>query len=495
MQEFFGEHVRRGRRSLRLATVVGVVGVGLLVSACGNLLDVGSGVACVVRADGIPTCFGTNGSSQAGQSASAEAAPAPVVLPRGAGAGDISVGMGNPNGQATTCAVVGRTLPQSQVRCWGDDSSGQLGRGTAGTSSATPVRVPVKGGVSSVGVGAAFACVIASAQGVTCWGENAVGQLGDRATGVLGPALVPGASWGSDTSPDLLAVGAAHACAGTNETISCWGAGTTGQLGNGGSTNSAAPQRASLPKGLSIVALSAGGDTTCAIGRREGSPQEAWCWGSTVASAVPKRVDLGTWEPLGISIGLAHICVLSDGGTVWCWGANASGQLGTGTTTPSSVPVQVRGVKATIVAAGADSTCASTRAGKLRCWGANASGQLGVAPAALGSSLTPATVPGINDLRSPIAKKVVVRGGAQVGATLKVQTPAWPYAASYGYTWQRRGADGVWEDLPRRAASLRLTRGLAGATVRATVSGANVWTETGRAMGTMRSSAPIVVRG
>lgn len=79
--------------------------------------------------------------------------------------------------------------------------------------------------------------------------------------------------------------------------------------------------------------------------------------------------------------GDAHTCALKNG-TVWCWGANGYGQLGNGTTTASSTPVQVSGITtATAVAAGGNSSighsCALLDSGTVQCWGVNSSGQLG----------------------------------------------------------------------------------------------------------------------
>jgi alpha-tubulin suppressor-like RCC1 family protein len=65
-------------------------------------------------------------------------------------------------------------------------------------------------------------------------------------------------------------------------------------------------------------------------------------------------------------------------GSVWCWGANGSGQLGNGSTAPSLVPVQVSsGVLFASVDAGAQHTCALDRAGAAYCWGSGLDGALG----------------------------------------------------------------------------------------------------------------------
>ena len=73
---------------------------------------------------------------------------------------------------------------------------------------------------------------------------------------------------------------------------------------------------------------------------------------------------------------LADHCVLTNAGTVECWGDNGDGQLGNGTTTNWYTPVSgLSGVMS--VAAGLDDTCVLTNAGTVECWGFNAYGQLG----------------------------------------------------------------------------------------------------------------------
>jgi alpha-tubulin suppressor-like RCC1 family protein len=81
---------------------------------------------------------------------------------------------------------------------------------------------------------------------------------------------------------------------------------------------------------------------------------------------------------LSVSAGAEHTCALSNGGSIYCWGSNRSGQLGTGSGDQSAFAVRVRGTERyAAVTAGGQHACALDAEGRLYCWGANQRGQLG----------------------------------------------------------------------------------------------------------------------
>lgn len=132
---------------------------------------------------------------------------------------------------------------------------------------------------------------------------------------------------------------------------------------------------------LSLAALSA----TSSPARADGNE------GGTVVNPANRT------QQAKISAGDGHTCaVIGTASTLWCWGDNTYGQLGNGTTTSSTTPVQVVGLSGvTAVSAGGQHTCALLADGAPRCWGRNNFGQLGngMSPAVSAVPMTPGGPP------------------------------------------------------------------------------------------------------
>ncbi len=192
-----------------------------------------------------------------------------------------------------------------------------------------------------------------------------------------------------ELAPSALAVGEGDACVLLDGAVKCWGRNIWGSLGDGtGQDRSVAVPVIGLPAG--VVAISAGAAHTCAL-LPQGSVK---CWGynfygqlgngesgnavQNIFSPVPIDV-IGLSGAVAISAGSGHVCAVTSSNGLKCWGDNAFGQLGDGTTTLRDRPVDVIGLSSgvTAVAAGGNFTCALTDAGAVKCWGSNAQGQLG----------------------------------------------------------------------------------------------------------------------
>jgi alpha-tubulin suppressor-like RCC1 family protein len=272
------------------------------------------------------------------------------------------------------------------VSCWGLNANGQLGDGTT-TDRLTPV--PVSGlssGVAAVAAGSRHSCALTTAGAVKCWGQNgSSGALGD---GTTIDRLTPVAVTGLSSGVKAIAAGAEHSCAlKTSGAVVCWGLNNRGQIGDGTSGNN---RLTPVPvSGLSsgVAAISIGFEFSCAL-RTAGA---VLCWGSNSNGRLgdgTNAFDRLTPTPVvGLSAGVAaistsqnaHSCAVTTAGAVRCWGFNGAGQLGDGTTidrlTSVAVPSLSSGVAS--VAAGGSHSCAVTTTGAARCWGNNFAGRLG----------------------------------------------------------------------------------------------------------------------
>ncbi len=117
------------------------------------------------------------------------------------------------------------------------------------------------------------------------------------------------------------------------------------------------------------------------------------CVNGSCVSPADMTVVLAS-TPTVIACGANHTCALLASGGVMCWGANNSGQLGNGTNTDSSVPVNVSGISTAIaLSAGTTFSCAVLADGSVKCWGDNYYGELGTGTNT--SSNTPVSVTGV----------------------------------------------------------------------------------------------------
>jgi alpha-tubulin suppressor-like RCC1 family protein len=349
-------------------------------SAAGDVTAVAAGDfhTCALTSEGGIKCWGENRWGQLGDGTTTNSnTPVDVA---GLGSGVVAIAAGRQH----TCAMT----TAGGVQCWGRNAEGQLGDGTTDPSvgRTTPVDVAGLGsGVDAISAGRSHTCAVTTAGGVKCWGLNNRGQLGDgTTTDRLTPTDVPGLGSGVTA----IAAGRQHTCAITTAGgLKCWGHNPWGQLGDDRSCGFICPTPVDV-SGLTsgVAAVAAGDDHTCALTTAGGLK----CWGvnnfGQLGDGRPTNSFTPVFDVLGLTSGVAavaagddHSCALTTAGGVKCWGWNFYGQLGDGTTTDRPTPVDASGLTSGVdaIAAGWAHTCAVTTAGGVTCWGENSDGQLG----------------------------------------------------------------------------------------------------------------------
>lgn len=239
-----------------------------------------------------------------------------------------------------TCALSG-----GMVTCWGRNDQGQQGTGTPNDSGVTPgvitspAAVNGVSGATHIGLGDQFTC-IASANDVKCFGNNSFGQLargGDAGQPPFSTTVT--ATQGLTMVDDVVKSNGSHECVLLGGAAKCWGRNHIGQAIPGpGTLSLTAP--VSVTGLAGAIAIAPGSKHTCALIGDGGIVQ---CWGLNDHGQTGEMIsdpEAGTYVPTavgGIKNALAvasgwgdFSCAVVQGGAVWCWGANFEGQLGRG---------------------------------------------------------------------------------------------------------------------------------------------------------------------
>jgi hypothetical protein len=315
------------------SVAVQVTGLSSGVAALASTMD----FTCALTASGAVRCWGKGLSGQLGNGQEDDS-PVPVEV-----AGLTSPAVSIASGANHACVV----LDTGAVRCWGDNNNGQLGDGS-NVASLHPVDVTGfgSGGVAVAG-GGLHTCAVTSSGSVRCWGDNTFGQLGNASTT---DSLIPVDVQGLSSGAVVVTTGDFHSCALTSAgAVRCWGDNDFGQIGATGTQYSLTP--VDVPGlGSGVIALEAGYKHTCAV-LDSGAVR---CWGSNEDGQLGNPSPNATFTPtevtgissgaISVTTGYHHSCALLASGGARCWGDNEWGQLGNGTNKNSTVPVDVKGL-------------------------------------------------------------------------------------------------------------------------------------------------------
>lgn len=302
---------------------------------------------------------------------------------------------------------------------WGYNAQGQVGDGSNSTRL-TPVQVGTDNTWVSVSCNAEGTALALKADGsLWSWGIGSSGQLG---TGNLAnqsaPSQVPG-TWAF-----VVSGGESSYAIKSDGTLWAWGYNTPGQIGIGNSTQQNTPVQIGTDNTWAYVYP--GVYFTRAI-KTDGS---AWAWGdnssgqfgngSSTTVNVPQQLmasnSVVNW--VSMSLGGGHNLALQSTGTLWAWGHNDAGQLGTGNTTDLTAPTQINSVTKWISAsAGANHSIGLQSDGTIWSWGNNTSGQLGYSG---GNQVIPTQVGSATDW-------VSISAGEEYNIAMKVNGTIWSW--------------------------------------------------------------------
>ena len=344
-------------------------------------VDGGEGHTCALSANGTIYCWGRNTYGELGRG---HTGVAPGV-----------VAVGSPGNQPFTSLSVGfrhtcGLNALSEIWCWGDNDSGQLGDGSV-TDRPYPVKVAgLSGTPTMVSAGKAYTCALMQLGTAQCWGLNDAGQLGNNTTNTSAiPVTVRSNSGEMNAVLGVFASTGRHTCARRANDVYCWGSNDNAQLGNSPwglqppeyTTWVVSKVAIAVPNILGSMDMGLGRWRTCALG----NDTVVRCWGANQFGQLGDgraitNSYVNAWSTLDTATRLVvasdSACARLSSGLVKCWGSNGYGELGNGANATSNLPVQAANLSVNELGAGEDYFCATANGG-IKCGGKNDSGQLG----------------------------------------------------------------------------------------------------------------------
>jgi alpha-tubulin suppressor-like RCC1 family protein len=335
------------------------------------------------------------------------------------------------------------------IRCWGDDTKGQLG-GIADAGADGQTSLSTVSGVTQLSAAGTTTCARLDDGGVICWGGNESGQLGLEIDPRFDEDAHPVPTRVElDGGVDRIDVGQRSVCTIAATGTTCWGNDESSQLARGEPTEPVlGPAAADL--GITVKRTAAGIDTGLAVG----TDGQVYTWGAVAGPLAALSGRISSVTPTSLPSPLANLAAVSslavsgpmpvepppnhipgnplpppnqhacivNGGDVLCWGKSERGALGSGlpdailrlpTFAPLGTPAYAQQI-----AAGGENTCVRLTNGTVSCTGENARGQLGIGRAgAFSSTFVGVTTVSGRALQVAVAKETVcslMQGGTVV---------------------------------------------------------------------------------
>jgi hypothetical protein len=268
---------------------------------------------------------------------------------------------------------------------WGNNDRGHLGNNTLAYRS-TPVTTFAGGNNwKQVACSGYNTAAIKTDGSLWVWGSNIAAQLGIN-SGVNFNQQTPVTTFAGGNNWKSVACGRTHTAAiKTDGSLWVWGDNTDGRLGINATTNRSTPVTTFAGE-TNWKSVACGENYISAI-KTDGT---LWTWGgnangqlginNTDNRSTPVTTFSGGTNWKQVNCGRVHTAAIKTDGTIWNWGRNNDGQLGTGDGTQRNTPVipNPGGTNWKSVSCGESHTTATKTDGTLWVWGANSSGQLGI---------------------------------------------------------------------------------------------------------------------
>ena len=391
-----------------------------------RLSEGGGRSPCLIFDDGSAKCWGSNVYGQLGTGDTANLGDNPGEM--GAFLPFLDLGTGLKathisNGLNHSCAL----FDSGQVKCWGKNNFGQLGIGDTTDRGGAPGQMGDSLPFVDLGTGRTaksiqarndYTCAILDDDQIKCWGNNSYGKLGigntthkGSSAAHMGDSLAY-VDLGTGRTALKLALGGSSACALLdNQSVKCWGRGSGGQLGSGGTLNigdnpgEMGDSNTAVDVNGSVVDIVSTRDSRCVLM----SDNSLKCWGingfgqlgagNTTSVGISGSqmgsnlavVDIGTGRLVSrlFTAGATNICLERDDSSIICFGSNGKGQLGIGSTNHIGDAPGEMGDFLTAVDLGHGApvidfvsfevyNCVLFADEQLKCFGANDFGQLGL---------------------------------------------------------------------------------------------------------------------